>query len=356
MATPNPTDRTPCQILIVDDESAIRGVLARILGLEGFQCHTADSVDSALSALEKIEPEVEVVVSDIRMPDRDGTELLSELRKSFPDIAVIMLTGHGDVDLAVRCLHDGASDFLTKPVRGSHLATAVARARERRRLVLENLSYARGLENRVRSATQDLEQAFQDLNTAYDMTLAALSSAIDAREAGTGHHSRRVTLISMAFAERLRLPKEKLNDLSRGALLHDIGKIGIPDSILLKPGQLTAEEMMVMRRHSEIGFRILEPIPFLADAAVIVHHHHENFDGSGYPSGLSGTSIPWGARIFAVADALDAMTSDRAYRKAVSLDEALAELNRCSGTQFDPEVVTEINTMDKTHIASLIEL
>ncbi|MEN8164045.1 MAG: HD domain-containing phosphohydrolase [Acidobacteriota bacterium] len=342
----------PCQILIVDDESAIRGVLARILSLEGFECHTADSVNSALEALLTIEPEV--VISDIRMPERDGTDLLSELRKMYPDTSVIMLTGHGDIDLAVRCLNGGASDFLTKPVRGNHLATAVARARKRRQLILENRAYAQGLEHRVHSATQDLEHALKDLNTAYDMTLAALSSSIDAREADTGQHSRRVTRMSMTFADRLGLPTGKRKDLSRGALLHDIGKIGIPDSILLKPEKLTTEEMVVMRRHPEIGFRILEPIPFLAEVAIIVRHHHENFDGSGYPVGLSGRAIPWGARIFAVADALDAMTSNRPYREAPGLDHAMEELNRYDGVQFDPEIVSMVNRMERAELASLV--
>ncbi|RLE27926.1 MAG: two-component system response regulator [Acidobacteria bacterium] len=352
MATSDFAGAPRCQILIVDDESTIRSVLARVLGLEGFECHTADSVDSALEALLTTDPEV--VICDIRMPDRDGTDLLSEMRIRYPEIAVIMLTGHGDVDLAVRCLNGGASDFLTKPVRGAHLATAVARARERRRLILENRAYARDLEHRIHTATQGLEQALKDLNITYDMTLAALASAVDAREVGTGQHSRRVTRMSMTFADRLGLPAGKRKDLSRGALLHDIGKIGIPDSILLKPGKLTTEEMAVMKNHPEIGYKILEPIPFLAEASVIVRHHHENFDGSGYPAGLVGREIPWGARIFAVADALDAMTSDRPYRKAPGLDHALRELNHFSKTQFDPEIISMINQMGKAEVVSLV--
>jgi putative nucleotidyltransferase with HDIG domain len=340
------------RILIVDDESSILRILARILTFEGYDCHTAQSVDTALESLHSVNPEV--VISDIRMPERDGTELLLELHSKHPDIAVIMLTGHGDVDLAVRCLHDGASDFLTKPVRGAHLATSVERALERRQLILENHAYARELEQRVQSATQDLNQTLADLNEAYDMTLGALSSAIDAREADTGDHSRRVTRISTALSQHLGLSAPDQVQLSRGALLHDIGKIGIPDSILLKPGKLTDAEMAVMRRHPEIGYQILKPIPFLKDAAVIVYQHHEYFDGSGYPAGISGRDIRWGARIFAVADALDAMTSDRPYRKAIGLDDALAELERCSGTQFDPEIISGLNSLGRVRIASLI--
>jgi len=340
------------QILIVDDESSILRVLARILSLEGYECHTAQSVNSALDALRSSAPAL--VISDIRMPGREGTELLQELHAEYPDIAVIMLSGHGDVDLAVRCLHDGASDFLTKPVRGAHLSKSVERALERRHLIFENRAYARELETRVQNATKKLKTALDDLNDTYDMTLGALSSAIDVREADTGDHSRRVTRIAGALARYLGLSPEELVQLTRGALLHDVGKIGIPDAILLKPGKLTDAEMTIMKRHPEIGYRILKPVSFLTEAAIIVRHHHEYFDGSGYPGGLSGKTIPWGARIFSVADALDAMTSDRAYRKAIGLDPALDELSRCSGTQFDPEIISGLRSMGKVRIASFI--
>ncbi|MCD4750803.1 MAG: response regulator [Thermoanaerobaculales bacterium] len=346
------TRRRTSSVLVVDDEPTIRNILTQNLELRGFPCRTAEDVASALEAVAEEEPEV--VISDIRMPGADGTELLAELGRSYPDIAVIMLTAFAEVDLAVQCLRDGASDFLTKPVRAAHLVTAVERALERRRLILENRSYQVNLEQRIKVATQGLTQTLHDLDLAYDMTLAALSSAVDAREVSTGDHSRRVTRMSNALAEELGLDRVERKHLSRGALLHDIGKIGISDAVLLKTGKLTADEMAIMQQHPEIGYRILEPIRFLARAMLIVRYHHENFDGSGYPYGLSGDAIPRGARIFSVVDALDAMTSTRTYRKAMDLDAAIGELDRCSGSQFDPEVVDALHAVGRERIETMI--
>ncbi len=191
------------------------------------------------------------------------------------------------------------------------------------------------------------------MTDSYESTLQALTTALDTRDEETEEHSQRVKQYTLLIARQLNVPADELEDMSRGALLHDIGKIGVPDAILLKPGRLTDQERALMRKHPEIGYRMIAHIPFLARAAQIVLHHHETFDGSGYPAGLAGASIPLGARIFTVADTFDAITSDRPYRKGQSVEVALAEIKRCSGTQFDPQVVAAMLAVPREELEAV---
>mgnify|MGYP006287768729 FL=1 len=323
--------------MVVDDEAAVREALRQGLLLHGFDARAAGCAREALDLL--AEREVAVVITDLRMPGEDGMWLLERIRSRWPDTAVIVLTAYAEVDTAVACLRRGASDFLTKPVQMAHVLTTMDRALDRRRLLIQNRAYQQRLEERVREATSDLREALSEIERTYHMTLAALSSAVDARERETGNHSQRVMVYTVLLAERLGVDAEAREHFARGALLHDIGKIGVPDEILLKPGELSREEWRQMRRHPKIGYQILREIPFLVPAAEIVLAHHEWYDGSGYPAGLAGEQIPVGARVFAVADALDAITSDRPYRPSAHLEDALEEIRSCSGRQFDPEVV-----------------
>ncbi|MCK6545410.1 HD domain-containing protein, partial [Myxococcota bacterium] len=268
-----------------------------------------------------------------------------ELRRLHPEIAVIMMTGYGQVDTAVECLKYGASDYLTKPVRVNHLAASVIRALDRRRLELENRAYQRGLEGAVEEKTKELEVAYHEISETYRITLEALVTALDARECETGNHSQRVVKLTLAIADRMGITGTEREHLARGALLHDIGKIGVSDQVLLKPGKLTPDEWIEMRRHPEIGARILSGIPFLGPAAEIVLSHQERWDGAGYPRGLAKDEIPIGARIFAVADALDAITSDRPYRRGRPYSYACEEIAKHSGSQFDPDVVRHFLTI-----------
>jgi response regulator RpfG family c-di-GMP phosphodiesterase len=246
----------------------------------------------------------------------------------------------GDVRTAVESLNGGAYDFILKPVDPDELLITAARALERRQLVIERRQHQELLERRVAEATRELAATLHHLEDTYRATLEALGSAIDTRDVGTHAHSRRVRGYSLAIARAHGVSEPELRDLEHGVLLHDIGKIGIPDAILLKPGPLTPAEWQVMRSHPEIGRRLIEKIPFLRGAVPVVYHHHERWDGTGYPLGLRGEEIPLGARIFALADALDAMTFDRPYSRAISLDAAREEILRCAGTHFDPAVVT----------------
>jgi response regulator RpfG family c-di-GMP phosphodiesterase len=325
------------RLLVVDDDEAVRQIVAELLKDEGYEPSVAASAEEAIAMMRH--DHFPLVITDIKMPDRDGLWFLRELRTEFPDCAVVMMTGYGQVESAVEALKWGASDYLTKPIRVNHLSAAVLRALDRRRLVLEHHAYQRGLEGVVEEKTRALEEAYQRISETYRITLESLVTALDARECETGSHSQRVVRFSLAIGDRMGIVGEERDHLARGALLHDIGKIGVPDHILLKPGRLTTEEWAEMHKHPEIGARIISGIDFLAPAADIVLSHQERWDGKGYPRGLAGEAIPRGARIFAIADTLDAITTDRPYRRGRSFAYAREELLRNSGTQFDPKIV-----------------
>jgi cyclic di-GMP phosphodiesterase len=325
------------KILIVDDEEAIREVISTLLMAKGYDCTTAVN---GRQGLEKFRAETyDLVLSDIVMPEMDGMKLLAELRAADPDVPVIMVTAMHDISIALEAIRSGAYDYILKPFEKDQLYLSVRRALEHRRLVIENATYQSDLEQLVAERTQQLSIALQDLEQSYDYTLEALGGALDAKDAETEGHCQRVTAFTITIAKAMKVDKALLRHIARGAFLHDIGKMGIPDNILRKPGPLTHEEREVMRKHCEIGYAVLERIPFLKEAAEIVLSHQEFYDGTGYPRGLKAEQIPLGARIFAVADTLDAMISDRPYRKALPISAAREEIERYSGTQFDPRVV-----------------
>ena len=325
------------RVLVVDDEEAIREVVTTLLEAQGYHCVACGNGRIALDAFRN--DTFDLVLSDIVMPEMDGLKLLSELRMDDPDVPVIMVTAMHDIAIALEAIRAGAYDYILKPFEKDQLYLSVRRALEHRRLVIENRTYQSDLEHLVAERTQQLSIALQDLEQSYDYTLEALGGALDAKDAETEGHCQRVTAFTITIAKAMGVDKALLRHIARGAFLHDIGKMGVPDSILRKPGPLTAEEREIMRRHCDIGYAVLERIPFLKEAAEIVLSHQECYDGSGYPRGLRGEQIPLGARIFAVADTLDAMISDRPYRKALPISAAREEIKRYSGRQFDPRVV-----------------
>ena len=325
------------KILVVDDEEAIREVISTLLEAQGYRCTIAPNGRLAAEQIER--DSHDLVVSDIVMPELDGLKLLARVRERDPDVPVIMVTAMHDISIALQAIRSGAYDYILKPFEKDQLYLSVRRALERRRLVLENRTYQRDLERLVAERTQQLSLALRDLEKSYDYTLEALGGALDAKDAETEGHCQRVTAFTITMAKSMKVDKATIRHIARGAFLHDIGKMGVPDSILRKPGPLTDAERTVMRKHCEIGYAVLERIPFLHEAAEIVLTHQECYDGSGYPRGLKGEEIPLGARIFAVADTLDAMISDRPYRKALPIAVAQEEIRTHSGTQFDPKVV-----------------
>jgi cyclic di-GMP phosphodiesterase len=339
------------QVLIVDDDRRVREVLQEIFLCNGYKCLVAQNGREGLESFAAARPPL--TVTDVKMPVMDGVEFLKAARQHDPDAAIIMLTGVGDVKTAIESLKHGAHDFIIKPVNVDELLIAAERALERRELLIERREYQGRLERRVADATRDLDAAYSKLHDTYRATLEALGSALDTRDVGTQSHSRRVHGYSLSIARAHGVPAHQLEDLEQGVLLHDIGKIGIPDAILLKAGPLTADEWKIMRTHPEIGKRLIERIPFLLAAVPVVWCHHERWDGTGYPRGLRGTEIPLAARIFAAADAFDAMTFDRPYSRAIPFDAARREIGRCAGTHFDPDVVQTFLSIPETEFEEI---
>ena len=323
-------------ILIADDDPEIRSVLVDLLS-EEYECVAVGSAEEALAELQ-VAP-YELVLSDITMGGMSGLEMVPFVLAAAPDAVVVMISGAQTLESAVEALRVGAFDYVVKPFALSHVETAVARALEHSRLCEAKRRHEVYLEELVASRTRELNQALDTVEGSYRATLEALAASLETRDAETHGHSERVVAFSLRLGRELRLGESQLRSLEFGALLHDIGKIGVPDAILRKPGPLSESEWMLMREHPRLGERILRGIEFLEGAARVVAHHHERWDGTGYPCGLRGEEIDLNARIFAVADAFDAITSNRVYRAAGTYEMAVAELGAGAGRHFDPQVV-----------------
>jgi response regulator RpfG family c-di-GMP phosphodiesterase len=336
---PMASDSRPIlRVLAVDDERAACKLLAIMLRPPAYLCTTADGGEEALLALQH--ERFDAVISDLQMPGIGGLELLTHVRSCHPHMAFLVTTGVDDVEVGVQAMRAGADDYLVKPLLESAVIASLESALHKRHLEQQVEDYRQHLEEMVTDRTVQLRDALQQLERSYEDTLQALGAAIDLRDNDTGGHSQRVCRYALEIARAMGWSEEQLGSLSKGAHLHDIGKLGIPDGILLKPGALTAEERTLMQRHVQIGYDLVKDIAFLADAAEIVLTHHERHDGGGYPRGLKGDEILPSARIFAVADSFDAITSDRPYRRASSFEAGLQIIRESSGTQFDPQVVS----------------
>lgn len=329
--------------VVADDESHLRRVLVRLMEGEGFVCHEAANGRIALELLEIVQPTM--VLTDLHMPELDGMGLLKEVRERQPDAAVIMITAVADVATAVSALAVGAMDYLTKPFHLDEVRARVRQALEKRRLILENRGYQQGLEARVAEQARRLESLFL-------ASIQSLADALEVKDPYTHGHSLRVSHYSVAIARMIGMSPEAIREIEIGGRVHDIGKIGVREAVLNKPGPLTDEEYLHIMTHPVVGWRILSPLLHDMPMALnIVRWHHEKWDGSGIPDALVGDAIPIEARIVAVADTFDAMTSVRPYRPGVPLPETFAELKRCSGAQFDPLCVDAFfEALDAGHI------
>jgi putative two-component system response regulator len=319
--------------VIADDEPRLRRVLARLLTAEGFRCEETGNGVEALEALRRAP--AELLLTDMRMPQMDGLSLLAAARELDPVMAIVMVTAVAEVDTAVSALSKGASDYIVKPFNLDEIRARVRQAMEKRRLVLENLSYQEHLEERVQQQAGRIEELFR-------AGIQALANALEVKDRYTRGHSVRVSRYACLVAREMRMPDDFVEQVDLGGQVHDIGKIGVRESVLNKPSRLTPEEYRHIMTHPEVGHRLLAPLLAGAPVALnVVLSHHERMDGKGLPHGLAGDAIPREARIAAVADSFDAMTSLRPYRDAAltTVERALAELRRCSGTQFDPDVV-----------------
>jgi len=330
-------NETKARVLVVDDEGAVWQLLGETLGRNGIEWRGCSSAEEGLGWLEK--ESFDAIISDLKMPGMTGLGFLAEAQKRHPHVAFVMATGEDDIRVAVEAMKHGSDDYLVKPFHLDSAVVSVRRAIRKKSMERELETYRKHLEEMVEQRTRQLQVAMKRIENAYDDTLEALGAALDLRDTETAGHSRRVSLYCLEIARAMGCTSEQLKTIARGSYLHDIGKIGIPDSILLKQGKLSPEEMTVMQTHVRIGYELLSRIPFLASASEIVLAHQERYDGAGYPQGLLGEEIPLGARVFAIADTLDAMTSDRPYRQALPFKTAREEVIRESGKQFDPDVV-----------------
>ncbi|MDJ0852204.1 MAG: response regulator [Myxococcota bacterium] len=341
-------------VLFVDDEVNILKALKRLLRHESWDVQCASRASEAFDLL-KSHP-AQVVVTDQRMPEMSGVQFLSEVRSRHPDIVRMMLTGYTEINVAVDAINHGEIyRLITKPWNDDELEATIRQAFEQSDLKKEikrlnqvtreqNFKLQdmnRNLEAKVRERTKQLGAKHQELRDAYVQTIGALANAVDAKDAYTRGHSERVGVYASKIARQLGHPKELIERVYIAGLLHDVGKIGVRDYVITKPDRLTPEEYEEIKQHPEIGAKILEPVEFLKDVAPCVRHHHEWYDGSdrGYPSGLRGDRIPLPSRIILVADTVEAMTSDRPYRKALPLDVVYTELSKYSGSQYDPACV-----------------
>jgi putative two-component system response regulator len=321
----------PVRCLVVDDEARVRDVISRVLTGEGFECRQASSGREAVALLER--ESFDLALTDIQMPTMDGTQLLAELRRRWPETGVVMVTAVSEVSTAVACLTRGALDYVAKPFEIEDVRARVRQALEKRRLLHENREYQLHLELRVKEQAARIEELFV-------LGVHSLVQALEAKDQYTRGHSARVAVYAVAIARELGLDEDTIAEIRLGGELHDIGKIGVRESVLLKPGPLSEEEYLHVMVHPTVGERILAPL--LREHPIVlqvVRSHHERLDGAGLPDHLQANVIPYVARIATVADSFDAITTGRPYMRSRSPEEALAELRRCTGWQFDPVCV-----------------
>jgi putative two-component system response regulator len=326
-------------ILIVDDEPAIRRLLRQVLTDDGYCCEEACNAEEAVERLK--DSAISLVLLDVRMPGRSGVELLPEIKAFFPDTAVVMATAMTDTDIAVDCMKHGAYDYISKPFGLDDVLRSVSRALEKRRLELENRAYQQHLEEMVAERTEELRQALGRIKLASLDTIHRLARAAEYRDADTGAHIQRMGRYSAAIAREMGLRESEVENMLYAAPMHDVGKIAVPDRILLKTGSLDADEWEIMKKHTTIGAEILQGSDgeFIRLAEVVALTHHEKWDGSGYPRGLRANEIPLAGRIVAIADVFDALTSVRPYKGRFSAAKSLDIIREGRGVHFDPDVV-----------------
>jgi putative two-component system response regulator len=333
------------RILIVDDEASIRKLLRQKLSKEGYTCEEANNAEQALAKLRN--NQIELVILDVNMPGKSGIDLLPEIKSNYQSTSVIMATAVAETSIAVNCMKHGADDYICKPFNLDEVNMSVERTLEKRGLQIKILEYQQSLEVRVEEQTGEIRKLFLG-------AIEALVFALEAKDKYTGGHSRRVADIAVAIGGELGLPENYIDDLRWAGLLHDVGKIAVDQMIQNKNGRLTREEYEHIMIHAHVGAGIVKPV--VNDRVVkIIEHHHDHYNGSGLHQVVAGEEIPLGARVLALADAYDAMTSDRPYRQAMSVDEALEEIRRCVSTQFDPVVANiflKMKTIEKVPVKS----
>lgn len=327
-------------ILIVEDNLDLAESIAMCLRDDGYRVTISNNGGSAIERIK--EGFFNVVIIDIRLPDMDGLDVLKKIKERDQKVVCIIITGFASLDAAISAIRHDVYDFLEKPFDMEKVRWIIKRGIEQQRLIIKNEELVKDLTQKnieLNKRIKEITRLNKRLKALYIGTIASLVSTIEAKDHYTEGHSKRVTDYTMAIAGKLRLSRKEKETLKYACQLHDIGKIGIKDHILSKPGILTSEEMEEIKKHPSSGAQIVKPLEFLDGVIPLIKHHHERYAGSGYPKGLKMEDIPFGARIIAVADAFDAMISERPYRKTKSIEEAIKELKENAGTQFDPKVV-----------------
>ncbi|MGE5284354.1 MAG: HD domain-containing phosphohydrolase [Actinomycetota bacterium] len=330
------------RVLVVDDEEFLRSIVRERLEIAGYSVEEASNGKEALAMASNGHGPYDVLLTDVRMPVMDGITLFSEVAKRCPGTAGIVMSANTELDTAVQAMKKGACDYITKPFNFDVLLITIENALRKKDLERQVKEYQKDLEKNQEDLEKKVKEQTDIINSMYvrsiDAMIKSLVKALEANDDYTRGHSERVTRISMGIAKELGMTGRELEDLYRASVLHDLGKIGVREAVKNKPGRLSDAEFAEIRLHPETAVRILEPI-IPGSVAIAIRHHHERFDGKGYPSRLSGRNIPLASRIMAIADTFDAMTSTRAYRKALPDADALDEIRRYSGTQFDPDIV-----------------
>ncbi len=332
------------KILIADDDTLVREAVQKILTMFG---HDVVSCASGEEAVEELKPDFDLIILDINMPGLDGFETLKLINERDYGIPVIFLTGAGSMEYAVKAINLGAYDFIPKPIEDLDIFNIkIKRAIEKRMYVIQEKAYKENLEVEVQNKTKELaeknvllEEYSHTLEVSALNTMLTLQTALEEKDQYTAGHTSRVTLYAVEIGQAMQLPQEDITILEKACKVHDIGKLVIDASYIRKPGPLTDEEWVLMKKHPEIGANIIKPLAFMQQEMFIVRHHHERIDGKGYPDGLGGDELDVLTKIITVADSYDAMTSKRSYKQNMEMSAAIEELNRCAGSQFDKEVV-----------------
>lgn len=327
------------KILVVDDDNRISELITSILKMRGFDSELASSVKGAMSLLSR--QTYDIIFLDLGLPDGSGFSILESILRDSPESIVIVITGMHDINTAIKSIRKGAHDFITKPFEVKLFKERLDRVTEEWKSRRLHYHYQQNLENLVKVKTDELLKTTKQIEHTYDMTVSALGAALDLRDPETADHCRRVSENSVRLGQKLGFSNTNLRNLKWGAYLHDIGKIAVPDQVLLKKSSLTKKEMELVKKHPIVGSNMIKNVDFLSGATDIILHHHEKYDGSGYPFGLKKKEIPLSARIFAIMDTLDSMTSDRPYRRALPFSVFIKELGDLLGKHFDPEIVRE---------------
>jgi response regulator RpfG family c-di-GMP phosphodiesterase len=336
-----PPPARPPKILVIEDEGTVQTLVRAMLNIRGFESDSATCVAEAKELMERTH--YDIVLVDVHLPDGSGLELVEESEADDP--LLIVMTGSSDIQTAVQAIRDGAIDFITKPFSVGHFLHRIDNALQEWRSREQLRGYARALERLVEMKTEELSRTSRQIDEVRDATVAALGAALNLKDHETADHCARVSQNCVRLGSLLSLSDFELKNLKWGAYLHDVGKIGVPEQLILKQGALLPEERKIMERHPVLGHAMIRNIEFLGFATDVVLCHHESYDGTGYPRGLRGERIPLSARIFSIMDTLDAMTSDRPYRAALPFSSVVAELRNKSGSKFDPEIVDAFMTV-----------